>query len=95
MKPALQTQFKLGYSNVCKAAPISLFWGPDKLNELPEVHFKFPFILVDNLTIVFLTGQPLHMLKSQHTGEGLEQGFRCCFADGLNQGLALSVAKAT
>lgn len=77
------------------SAPISLFWGPDKLSELPEVCFKFSFILVCNLTIVFITGQPLHMLKSWHTGGGREQGFWYCLADGLNQSLTLSVAKTT
>jgi len=29
---------------VCEAAPRSLFWAPNRLNELPEVRFEFPFI---------------------------------------------------
>ena len=33
-------------------------------------------------------------LKSWYTGEGLAQGFRLCFADGLNQRLVSSVAQA-
>ena len=31
----------------------------------------------------FLTGQSRCLLKSWHTGEGPEQGFWCCFTDGL------------
>ena len=31
-------------NNVCEAAPRSLFWASDWLNELPEVRFIFPFI---------------------------------------------------
>ena len=31
----------------------------------------------------FLTGQSRCVLKSWHTGEGPEQGFWCCFTDGL------------
>ena len=34
-----------------------------------------------------LTGQSFCILKSQYTGEGPEQGFQCCFANGLNQKL--------
>ena len=66
-------------SNICKAVPISLFWALRGLNELPEVHFEFPFNLIGKLTMAFLTGQSWHILKGQ--------GFQCCFADGLNQKL--------
>ena len=44
-------------SNVRKAAEISLFWAPNGLNELPEVKFEFPFILIGKSTMAFLTGQ--------------------------------------
>ena len=40
-------------SNVCEAAPKSLFRTPG-LNELPE---EFPFILIDKSTMAFLRGQ--------------------------------------
>ena len=40
-------------SNVCEAAPISLFWAANALNELPEVRFEFPFILIGKSTIAF------------------------------------------
>ena len=33
-------------SNTCKAAPLSLFWAPNRLDELPEERFDFPFILI-------------------------------------------------
>ena len=33
-------------SDVCKAAPILLFWVTNGLNELPEVGLEFPFILI-------------------------------------------------
>ena len=29
-------------SIVCEAVPRSLFWAPNRLNELPEECFKFP-----------------------------------------------------
>ena len=78
-------------SNVCEAAPISLFWAPNGLNELPE----FPFNLIGKSTMAFLTGQSWRVLKSWYTCGGLEQGFRCCFADGLKQSLTLSVVQAS
>ena len=37
-------------SNVCEVAPRSLFWGPNRLNELPEIRFEFPFMLTGKLT---------------------------------------------
>ena len=40
-------------SRVCKAAPISLFWAPNRLNELPEVSFQFPFHLIGKLPMAF------------------------------------------
>ena len=33
-------------SDVCEAAQLSLFWAPNGLNELPEMRFEFPFILI-------------------------------------------------
>ena len=75
--------------------PISLFWAPNGLNELPEVRFELPFILIGKSTMALLTGQSWRILKSWYTGGGLKQGFRRCFADGLNQSLVLSAAQAT
>ena len=37
-------------SNVCEAVPMSLFWAPNGLNELPEIRFEFPFKLTGELT---------------------------------------------
>ena len=42
----------------------------------------------------FLTGQSCRVLKSWYTGGDPEQGFRRCFADGLNQMLVSPVAQA-
>ena len=42
-------------SNICEAAPLSLFWAPNGLDELPEKRFDFPFILIGKLTMAFLT----------------------------------------
>ena len=40
-------------------------------------------MLIGKLTMTFLTGQSRHILKSWYTGGGPEQGFWCCFTDGL------------
>ena len=40
-------------SNVCEAAPRSLFWAPSGLNELPEVRVVSPFILIGKPTLAF------------------------------------------
>ena len=40
-------------SNVCEAAPISLFWAPSGLDELPEVRTISPFILIGKPTLAF------------------------------------------
>ena len=71
-------------SKVCEAALIFLFWVPNGLSELPEVHFEFPFILIGKSTMAFLTSQSWGVLKSWYTGGGPEQGFRRCCTDRLN-----------
>ena len=40
-------------SNVCKAAPKSLFWAPNGLNELLDMRFEFPFNLIGKSTMAF------------------------------------------
>ena len=35
---------------------ISLFCAPNRLNELPHVHFEYPFNLIGKSTMAFLTG---------------------------------------
>ena len=76
-----------------QAAPKSLFWAPDGLDELAEVHFEFPFILIGKSTMTFLTGQSWHVLKSWYTAGGPEQRFQRCFADGLDQSLVSSAVR--
>ena len=81
-------------SNVCDTAPISIFWALNGLNELPEVRFEFPFILIGRSTMALISGQSWCVLKPWYTDGDPEQGFRRCFADGLNQSLVSSVAQA-
>ena len=70
--------------------------GPQlTLDELPEVRFEFPFILIGKRTMAFLTGQSWRVLKSWCTGGRPEQEFRNCFADGLNQSLVSSAQAQT
>ena len=71
---------------------MSLFRAPNGRYELPEERSEFLFILIGKSTVVFLTSQSRRVLKSWYTGRP-EQGFRCCFADGLNQSLASSTAQ--
>ena len=63
------------FCNVCEAVPKSLFWAPNGFNELPEVRFEFPFILIGKLTMAFLTGQSWHVLKSWYTGGAQNKDF--------------------
>ena len=81
-------------STVCEAAPRSLFWIYNGLDELPNMLFEFPFNLIGKSTMAFLTDQSWRVPKSWYTSGRQEQGFRCCFADGLSQSLVLSVAQA-
>ena len=84
-------------STVCEAAQRSLFWTPNGLNELPEVRFEFPFNLIGDHYKqnkgLFLTGQSWRVLKSGYTAGSPEQGFRRCFADGVNQSLISSARR--
>ena len=73
-------------SNICEAAPISLFWALSGLNELPEGPFWVSFHpewRIDN----GLFNRPI-MVRTQILvhGWGPKQGFRCCFKDVTNWG---------
>ena len=81
-------------NNVCETAPISLFWALNGLNELPEVRFEFLLNLIGKSTMALISGQSWRVLKSWYTDGDPEQGFRRCFADGLNQSLVSSMAQA-
>ena len=52
-----------------------MLWAPSGLDELTEVLFEFPFILIGKSTMTFLTGQSWRVLKSWYTSGGPEQGF--------------------
>ena len=66
------------------AAP--MFWVPNRLNKLLEMHFKFPLNLTGKSTMTFLTNRPF-MVHNQILEDrwGQEQGFQHCFANGLNK----------
>ena len=68
---------------------MSLFCVLNRLYYMPEMRFEFPFNLIGKLTMAFLTVQSWRVLKSWYTGTDLEQGFRRCFVDGLNQRLTV------
>ena len=51
-----------------QAVPISLFWAPNGLNELPELRFEFHFNLIGKSTMAFLTDQSWRVFKSWYTG---------------------------
>ena len=94
--PSLRCRRNLtSVSTFCKAAPVSLFLAHNGLNELSEMHFEFPSILIDKSTMAFLTGQSWRVLKCWYTGGGPEEGFQRCCADGLNKRLISSSAQAT
>ena len=46
-------------SNICEVVPISLFWALNGLNELPEIHFVFPFNVTDKLTMYGIFNRPI------------------------------------
>ena len=81
-------------SNLYEAALISMFWAPNEVNELLQERFEFPFILKGKSTMAFLTGQTWCVLKYWFTSGSLEQGFRRCFADRLNQSLVSCATQA-
>ena len=62
--------------NVCEAALRSLFGFPNGFNESMEVSFKFPFNLIGELTMAFLTGESCNVLESFYTDGDPEQGLK-------------------
>ena len=55
-------------SNICEEEPISLFWAPSGLHELP-------FILIGKLTIAFLTGRLWRVVTSWYTDRAQNKDF--------------------
>ena len=62
-------------SNVCEEEPISLFWAPNGLHELPEKRFEFPIILLGKSTVAFLTGLSWRVLTSWYTDRAQNKDF--------------------
>ena len=65
------------------------FSGPQWIQQI-NVPFKFPSILIGKFTKAFLTSQSWCILKSWYPDGGSEQGFRCGFANRLNQSFRVS-----
>ena len=63
-------------SNICEAAPMSLFWAHYGLNKLPEMHFIFAFNLIGKSTVAFLTGRSWCIPTSWYTAGSPKQGFQ-------------------
>ena len=81
--------------NVCNAAPRSLFWVLNGLNEVPEVRFEFPFIVIGKSTMAFLTGQSWRVLKPWYTCGAQNKDFGAISQTGLTRSLVPCVAQAT
>ena len=96
----LRRRYLIPVSKVCEAAPISLFWLPSGLNELPEMRVEFPFNLVGKFTIAFykLANHGAYLNSGTYRWGPRttpERESRRCFADGLYQnGLDSSVTQA-
>ena len=82
-------------SNVWEAAPITLLWATDALNELPEVRFEYLFNLIGKSTMGFLTRHSWRVLKSWYTGGYPKQGFRRRYTDELNQAPVVQTLDST
>ena len=68
------------------------------LNEIPEVHFEFPFISIDQSIMALLRANHGAYPNPGTQGGGggeTEPCFRRRFADGVNQSLVSSVAQAS
>ena len=63
-------------NNICEAVPVSLLWALNRLIKLPEVCFKFPFILIGKLTMASSTGQSWWIIKSWYTAGVPQHDFR-------------------
>ena len=49
-----------------------MFWASEGLNELSEVRFEFPYILIGNLTMAFLTDHGAYSNPGTQVGSRLE-----------------------
>ena len=67
-----------------------------KVREYAIMFTPWAITLFGKSTMAFFIGQSWRLLKSWYKAGGPEQGFRCCFANGLNrQSLGLSAAQAS
>ena len=63
-----------------------------KVREYAIMFTLWAVILFGKSTMAFFTGQSWRLLKSWYKAGSPEQGFRCCFANGLNQQSLVSSA---
>ena len=63
-----------------------------KVREYAIMFTPWAIILFGKSTMAFFTGQSWRLLKSWYKAGSPEQGFRCCFANGLNQQSLVSSA---
>ena len=80
--------------NICKAAPRSLFWVLNGLDEVPKVRFEFPFIVFGKSTMAFLTGQSWRILKFWYTGGAQNKDIGAISQTGFTKSLVPCVAQA-
>ena len=82
-------------SDICEAAPKSLFGAPNGLNKLPEIHFIFPFNLIGKLTMAFFNRPVMVRTYILVHSRGPKTTISALFADRLhNQSLVSSVVQA-
>ena len=63
-----------------------------KVREYAIMFTSWAITLFGKSTMAFFTGQSWRLLKSWYKAGSPEQGFRCCFANGLNQQSLVSSA---
>ena len=94
----LRRRYLIPVSKVCEAAPISLFWLPSGLNELPEMRVDFPWLA--NLQSLFfkLANHGAYLNSGTYRWGPRttpERESRRCFGNGLYQnGLDSSLTQA-
>ena len=71
---------------------IYIYWTSWKVREYAVMFTPWAIILFGKSTMAFFTGQSWRLLKSWYKAGSPEQGFRCCFANGLNQQSLVSSA---
>ena len=99
--PRLYISFPPSFARTFSSRERRLGTRHNGLNEIPEVHFEFPFISIDQSTMALLRANhgaypnPDTQGRKGGVGGGAEKGLRRRFAEGVNQSLVSSVAQAS